>query len=42
MIEVETIEGKLVAMARAKMHSADIVPENRSMVVAHANDMVLV
>jgi glutamate 5-kinase len=41
MIEIETMEGKVLAMARAKMHSADMVPENRSMVVAHANDMVL-
>lgn len=41
MIEIENTHGKVIAMARAKMHSNEIAPDNRSMVVAHANDMVL-
>ena len=40
MIEIENTVGQVIAMARAKMHSAELVPENRSMVVAHANDTV--
>jgi glutamate 5-kinase len=40
MIEIENTTGQLIAMARAKMHSADVLPENKGQVLAHANDIV--
>jgi glutamate 5-kinase len=42
MIEIESPDGRLIAMAKAKMPSADIGPATRSQVLAHANDMVMV
>jgi glutamate 5-kinase len=41
MIEIESSDGRLIGMARAKMHAADIGPDTRSQVLAHANDMVM-
>jgi glutamate 5-kinase len=42
MIEIENIEGVLIAMAKAKMQANEIGPETRSQVLAHANDIVVV
>jgi glutamate 5-kinase len=41
MIEIENAEGQLIAMASAKIHSVDMLPENKGLVLAHANDIVL-
>jgi glutamate 5-kinase len=42
MIEMENLQGQLIAMARSKVSSKEINPESRSLVIAHANDLVLV
>ena len=40
MIEIENVEGMVIAMAKARMMANEIGPETRSQVLAHANDIV--